>query len=297
MKILLTGGTGLLGQCFVQEFGDYQFTVLTRSCSKAKSLFPETVTLIDSLDRLQNLDEFDAVINLAGEAIIDKRWSEQQKNVICQSRWKISQQLVDLFSVSLKPPAVFLSGSAVGIYGDRGSEIISESAVLQENDFATRLCIRWEEIAKQATPFTRVVFLRTGIVLALQGGALQKMLLPFKLCLGGRIATGQQYMSWIHYLDHINAMDFLLKNESLAGAVNLVAPEPKTNQDFTKALATSLHRPAIIPAPKKILQLLLGESSSLLLDSQRIVPQALLDKGFKFSFSSLESALGDLLKA
>jgi uncharacterized protein (TIGR01777 family) len=296
MKILLTGGTGLLGQCFIKEFGDYQFTVLTRSCSKAKTLLPETVTLIDSLDRLQNLDEFDAVINLAGEAIIDKRWSEQQKNVICQSRWKISQQLVDLFSVSLKPPAVFLSGSAVGIYGDRGSEIISESAALQENDFATRLCIRWEEIAKQASPFTRVIFLRTGIVLALQGGALQKMLLPFKLCLGGRIATGQQYMSWIHYLDHINAMDFLLKNESLTGAVNLVAPEPKTNQDFTKTLATSLHRPAILPAPKKLLQLLLGESSSLLLDSQRIVPQALLDKGFKFSFSTLESAFRDLLK-
>jgi uncharacterized protein (TIGR01777 family) len=156
--------------------------------------------------------------------------------------------------------------------------------------------LRWEEIAKQAEPYTRVVLLRTGIVLSPRGGALAKMLLPFKCYLGGRIGNGRQYMSWIHYQDYINALDYLLTEKSLFSAINVVAPQAVTNSLFTQVLADSMHRLAIFPVPRKIMQYLLGESSCLLLDSQRVVPQALLISGFEFSFPSLKSALIDVLK-
>ncbi len=296
MKILITGGTGLIGRSFIEQFSEYQITALTRSISKAEILFPSSVKLIDSLESLQNLDMFDAVINLAGEPIIDKRWSEKQKQIISQSRWKITQQLVDLFACSHKPPKVFLSGSAIGVYGNRGDKVLTESCAVQKTDFPTAVCLRWEELAKQAEPYTRVVLLRTGIVLSPRGGALVKMLLPFKCCLGGRIGNGRQYMSWIHYQDYINALDYLLTEKSLFSAVNVVAPQAVTHRLFTQVLAASMHRLAILPVPRKIMQYLLGESSCLLLDSQRVVPQALLISGFQFSFPSLKSALIDVLK-
>ena len=156
--------------------------------------------------------------------------------------------------------------------------------------------MKWEELAKQAEPYTRVVLMRTGIVLSSNGGALAKMLVPFKCCLGGRIGDGQQYMSWIHYRDHIHAMAYLLATDSVSGAVNLVSPSPEKNQDFTQALGKALSRVAVLPAPRKLLSLLLGESSCLLLSSQRVVPQRLLDSGFKFRFSSINVALNELLE-
>ncbi|MBW2942376.1 TIGR01777 family oxidoreductase [Zhongshania aquimaris] len=295
MNILITGGTGLIGSAFIESATDCQFTVLTRSTAGAKSTLPSSVTCIESLSALPHLNEFDAVINLAGEPIVDKRWSEEQKNIICQSRWEITQQLVDLFAKSATPPSVFLSGSAIGVYGNRGDESLTEKSSVSERDFPTRLCIRWESIARQAEPYTRVVLLRTGIVLAKQGGALAKMLLPFKLCLGGPIGSGQQYMAWIHYRDHIAAMHFLLKDKGISGPVNLVAPNAEKNKEFTQTLAKSLRRIAIFPMPRFVLHALLGESSSLLLDSQKVVPQTLLNRGFSFEFNKLKSALIDLL--
>lgn len=292
----MTGGTGLIGKSFIHRFDQHQFTVLTRSPELARKQLPESVVVINSLNNLQALDEFDAVINLAGEPIIDKRWTKAQKEIICQSRWQITQQLVNLFTSSNKPPEVFLSGSAIGIYGDQGGSEISESFPLQETNFPTQICLRWEEIARQAEPYTRVVNVRTGIVLAPNGGALAKMLLPFRCNLGGRIGDGQQYMSWIHYQDHIGAMNHLLNEKSLNGAVNLVAPEPERNRVFVKVLAAALGRVAILPAPKILLKGLLGESSCLLLDSQRVSPQKLLSSGFSFAFPSLKSALADCLE-
>tara|TARA_B110000503_G_scaffold109433_1_gene163749 strand:+ start:4497 stop:5408 length:912 start_codon:yes stop_codon:yes gene_type:complete len=300
MNILMTGGTGLIGQAFIRQFDDHQFTVLSRSKpnkANASSALPATVNLIDSLDRLHNLDDFDAVINLAGEPIIDKRWSPKQKHIICQSRWLLTQQLVDLFANSQTPPSVFLNGSAIGAYGDRGDQIVTEASPVEVTDFPTKLCLKWEEIAMGAAPYTRVVLLRTGIVLAAHGGALGKMLLPFKCCLGGRIGDGRQFMSWIHYQDHLNAMQFALLESSISGAVNLVAPEAQRNSVFTQALAKSLNRVAVVPLPKKILQLLLGESSCLLLDSQRIAPQKLLQNGFEFKFQSVKLAFDNLLRS
>lgn len=295
MNILITGGTGLIGSAFIQRFSGCDFTVLTRSISKAQRVLPDSVTLIDSLGSLHNLDTFDAVINLAGEPIIDKRWSDQQKELICNSRWQITQQLVELFAHSQKPPSVFLSGSAIGVYGNRGEDILTEATCVQECDFSTKLCIHWEEIARQAEPYTRVILLRTGIVLAAHGGALSKMLFAFKCCLGGRIGSGGQWMSWVHYQDHINAMYYLLTQQSISGAVNIVAPEALTNAEFTQTLAARLHRWAIFTVPKKLLRFLLGESSCLLLDSQRVKPEKLLINGFKFEFTNLKKALLNLL--
>ena len=298
MKILITGGTGLIGTAFIRQFSNLHITVLTRSLAKAKAkaLLPAEVKLIDSLQHLANLDDFDAVINLAGEPIIDKRWRARQKDIICQSRWQMTQQLVTLFANSQNPPEVFLSGSAIGIYSDRGEEVLNETSPLQGYDFPSTLCQRWEDIARQAEPYTRVVLLRTGIVLCADGGALAKLLLPFKCFLGGPIGNGQQYMSWIHYQDLIHALHYLLTEKQLTGAVNLVAPEAESNRVFSQTLARVLHRIAVIPAPKQLLKLAMGESSCLLLDSQRVVPEALLNQGFKFKFSSLKQALVDLLK-
>lgn len=297
MKILITGGTGLIGLAFIQKFNQHQFTILTRTAKKSEKILPKSVNLIETLEELANLDEFDAVINLAGEAIIGKRWSKSQKQIICDSRWNTTKQLVELFACSQHPPEVFLSGSAIGIYSNRADEILTENSVITAKDFPAELCLKWEKIAEKASPFTRVIQLRTGIVLSTAGGALAKMLLPFKYCIGGKIGNGQQYMSWIHYQDQINAMHYLLTEKNISGVVNLTAPEPEPNSIFSKTLAKKLKRPAILPAPKKILQYILGESSCLLLDSQRVKPQKLLESSFKFKFKNLDKALEDLLKS
>jgi hypothetical protein len=295
MKILMTGGTGLIGSHFINHFKDYQFTVLTRSINQAKKQLPSHVTLINSLNNLANLDQFDAVINLAGEPINEKRWSEKQKNIIAQSRWQTTQHLTDLFAASQAPPSVFLSGSAAGVYGHRAEEIIDETAEVQAIDYPTSLCVRWEAIAKQAQPFTRVILLRTGIVLAPKGGAMTKLLTPFKLHLGGTMGNGKQYMPWIHYQDTVYAIDHILQHKELSGEVNLVAPHMVTNYEFTRTLAQVLNRIAVLSLPKKLLLYIFGESACLLLDSQRLTPSKLLNSGFKFHFPNLLVAIGDLI--
>ena len=295
MNVLITGGTGLIGTAFIKQFNNLNFTVLVRSIAKAKATLPAHVALISSLDQLANLDDFDAVINLAGEPIIDKRWRDKQKDIICQSRWHTTEQLVALFARSSNPPKVFISGSAIGIYSDRGDDELPETAAVSACDFPSTLCSTWEQIATKASPYTRVVTLRTGIVLSTQGGALKKLLLPFKCFVGGPISHGQQYMSWIHYQDMIHGIYFLLSADKVSGPVNMVAPEPLPNRVFTQTLAGVLNRFAIIPAPKLMLWLGLGESSCLLVDSQRVVPQVLIKHGYDFKFSNLKAALKDLL--
>ncbi|WP_250655221.1 TIGR01777 family oxidoreductase [Alkalimarinus coralli] len=294
MKLLVTGGTGLIGSRFIQTFPQHQYTVLSRSPERAKTRLPNSTKVIGGLSDIDNLDSFGGVINLAGEPIVDKRWTDKQKHIICESRWDITRQLVDKFRLSSNPPAFFVSGSAIGVYSDHGDAIITEQSTSTQADFATSVCERWESIAKEAEPYTRVVLLRTGIVLDAKGGALAKMLPPFKLCLGGRIGDGRQYMSWIHINDMVSAIEFLINNQHCSGPFNMVATEPVPNQQFTKALASALNRIAVLPVPKFALKLLLGESSELLLGSQRVKPDKLLSSGFQFKFPSLNAALGDL---
>ncbi|BFM12852.1 TIGR01777 family oxidoreductase [Simiduia litorea] len=313
MHILITGATGFIGAQYIRHYRHHQFTVLSRDPVKAKQRLcsdsegATNLRVINHLADLPTLDGIDAVINLAGEAIADKRWTTKQKAEICASRWQLTQQLVDLIKNSKVPPKVFLSGSAIGYYGDAGAEqqsentmpatITTRAAKPKSSDFAQTLCQRWETIALGAQDHCRVVLLRTGIVLDAEAGALAKMLTPFKLGLGGRIASGNQVMSWIHERDAVNAIEFLLHIPTASGPFNLTAPEPVTNKVFTQSLAHTLGRNAFIPVPGTLLKLLMGESAALLLGSQNIYPEKLLNNGFTFEFSSLTQALDALIKS
>lgn len=292
MKILLTGGTGLIGSALVNQWHDrHELIVLSRSAAKVQSLFAERVQAVTSLSEV-DFNTLDAVVNLAGEPIVGKRWSDAQKQVLCDSRWHITQQLVEAIKAAQTPPKVLLSGSAIGIYGRQQSQLINEDFSHFHAEFSQHLCQHWEELALAAAgPSTRVCVLRTGIVLANNGGALQKMLPPFKAGLGGRIGSGQQFMSWIHINDMLRLTDFLLQHPTLHGAFNATAPQPVTNAQFSQTLAKVLHRPALLPMPAFVLRLMFGEMADLLLTGQRVIPANLIKAGFGFQFPELEPAL------
>lgn len=291
MKILLTGGSGLIGSALVKFWQQqHQLIVLTRAPAKASHLAAHA-QLVTSLLQV-DFNQLDAVINLAGEPIVGKRWSKAQKQVLCDSRWTLTQQLASTIKAAAKPPAVLISGSAIGIYGRQQAQLIDENFDQFHPEFASGLCKTWEQLALTAqSDHTRVCLLRTGIVLANHGGALKKMLPAFKAGLGGRIGDGEQYMSWIHLDDMVAVIDFLLHNTNVQGAVNATAPQPVTNAVFSKQLGTALHRPAILPMPAWPLTLLLGEMADLLVTGQRVIPQKLLQAGFSFSYPTLSQAL------
>lgn len=299
MNILITGGTGLIGRALIDSRPTDHFTVLTRSPDHAAQSLPSNTRCVSSLEQLtQSHDNYiNTVVNLAGEPIIDKRWSKQQKEKICDSRWNTTEHLVRWIKSLEQSPDVLISASAIGYYGPGDNQTLTESNSVRKKDFPHNLCAKWEMLAKQATSACRVCILRTGIVLSGQGGALSKMTLPFKLGLGGPIGNGKQFMSWIHITDMVRAINFMIENDSTSGTFNLTAPNPVSNFDFTQTLAQTLHRFAILPVPAIALKMLMGESSSLLLTGQNIIPKALLDKGFEFAFPSLDKALADVYRA
>ncbi|WP_026374546.1 TIGR01777 family oxidoreductase [Aestuariibacter salexigens] len=296
MRILVTGGTGLIGKHLIAKLcNEHCVTVLTRRVAEAEPLFAKSVTLISSLDDFNNLDDFDAIINLAGEPIVDKRWTDKQKQIICHSRWDITEKISNLIAASEKPPEVFISGSAIGVYGRQGEQEIDETFTDMHDEFSHQVCARWESIAMRAQiDQTRVCLLRTGVVLASKGGALAKMLLPFKLGVGGHVGSGKQYMSWIHIDDMVNGIVFLLDHSDCHGAFNLTAPKPVTSRQFSKALAKRLHRPCLFPVPGFVLKIALGEASDLLLYGQNVVPNKLIEHGFTFSFPEIDGAFEQL---
>jgi len=297
MKILITGGTGLIGQGLVRMWqSKHQLFVLSRSRQKVNAAFGDAVTALTDLAEV-DFNQLDAVVNLAGESIADKRWTAQQKERLCHSRWDLTQQLVSAIQAAKTPPSVFISGSAIGVYGRQQASLITEEFDHYHHEFTHHLCHKWEQIALQASSeHTRVCLLRTGVVLTKQGGALHKMLLPFKLGLGGRVGTGEQYMSWIHYDDMLASIDYLLTQPTLSGLFNATAPTPVSNSEFSQTLAKVLHRPAILPMPAFALRSLLGEMADLLLTGQRVIPANLSKAGFEFKFNTLEPALKDLLQ-
>ncbi|KGJ94450.1 TIGR01777 family oxidoreductase [Colwellia psychrerythraea] len=293
MKILVTGGTGLIGRHFISAFHHkYQFTVLTRNTQKAQLYLPQNIEYIEQLPE-QNY--FDVIINLAGEPIVDKRWTREQKENICQSRWIITEKIVAMIALSKDKPSCLISGSAIGYYGETGSESTHENAQITHPDFAHTLCQKWEELALKANEYCRVVLLRTGVVLANDGGALEKMRLPFSLGLGGKLGHGQQYMSWIHIDDMIHAIHFSLQIECIEGAINCTSPQAITNEAFTKALGKEVKRPTWFNVPAFMLTTLMGQGAELLLTSQNIYPQKLLSHGFHFNHCEIIDALADLM--
>ena len=297
MNILLTGATGFIGQYLVphlQQQG-HEPILWVRSVKKAHQLYHNKVRCINELSTITQTDTIDGVINLAGEPIVDRRWSEQRKQQLIDSRVGITNTLVDWIAQRNTKPEVLVSGSAVGYYGDQQDSKLDEHSQPVDG-FAHQLCAAWEAAAQRAADSgVRVCFIRTGLVLGRGGGILQKMRLPFSLGLGGIIGSGEQWMSWIHIDDEVAAITKLLTDTACVGGYNLTAPQAVTNEQFTRTLAQVLHRPAFFRTPACLLQFILGERAELLLQGQRVYPQRLLDAGFSFTFTDLAAALRQLL--
>ncbi len=290
--VAITGATGLIGSALVARLRSRGNTVrrLVRSTRDAE---PGDIPWDPERDRLDPhaLAGCNAIIHLAG-APIAQRWTSSHKRDILDSRVRSTSLLARVVAAMDDKPAVVLSGSAIGYYGDRGAEQLDETSA-PGNDFLASVALQWEAAAApMAAAGVRLVMLRTGIVLAKHGGALGKMLLPFRMGAGGPIGGGQQWMSWISLDDHVRAMEHLLQAESVAGPVNLVAANPVTNEVFTETLGRVLSRPAIVPVPAFALELAFGEmAGATILASQRVVPKALSGSGFSFEFPTLEQAL------
>ena len=256
---------------------------------------------LPGIDRWQTPETLDfsghqAVINLAGEPI-DRRWNDKNRRLFRESRVGLTRGVVAAIArlPADERPKVLVNASAVGIYGDRGDEILTETS-RRGTGYLADLCHDWEHAAQDAESLgVRVIRLRTGIVLGKNGAAFEKLLSVFKLGIGGRLGSGTQWMPWIHLADHRAAIVHALLSETLAGPLNLTAPHPERNRDFTRKFAAALHRPAILPSPAFALRLALGEFSSALLASQRALPAALEAGGFQFRFPTLEQALADLV--
>lgn len=297
MHILLTGGTGLIGRrlCKSWHAQGHELTVWSRQPNEVAALCGASVRGVATLDEL-GAEPVDAVVNLAGAPIADRPWSRKRKALLWESRIGLTEQLLAWLERREQRPSVLISGSAVGWYGDCGERELSEEALPIALDFASRLCNAWEETAQRAEVLgIRVVLVRTGLVLAPDGGFLQRLLLPFKLGLGGRIGSGRQWMPWIHVQDQIDLIDFLLNRSQAQGPYNACAPNPVRNVDFAKTLASVLHRPSFMPLPALPLKVLLGEMSLLLLGGQRAHPVRLQEAGFTFRFTDLNAALNDVL--
>ena len=297
MKILITGGSGLIGSNLIPILRPCDVAVYTRNVAMAEQILGHKIHFLSTLEHLSNLDDFDVVINLAGEPIVAKKWTDEQKHKIEQSRWSITEDIVALINAGENPPKLLISGSAIGFYGSQQDQIIDEDFSSPNDEFSHQLCERWEHLAKQAqSDKTRVCILRTGVVITKRGGALQKMLLPFKLGLGGPIGNGKQYMSWIHIEDMLQGIAHLIANESCEGVYNFTAPNPVTNEEFSRQLASSLSRPCLFKVPEFVLRMMMGEMADLIIYGQRVVPKRLQESGYKFIYPEISQAFNSLRK-
>ncbi len=297
MKVLITGGTGFIGSALVRSLAEkgFQVTVLSRSPGSVEKICGPGICALGNLDQLRAEDTYQVIINLAGAPIFGPRWSDARKQVIRDSRIGLTERLIASMARMKVKPDLLISGSAVGYYGNQGDVVLTEQSATR-NDFSHLLCADWEDAAKNAEQFgVRVCLIRTGLVLGEGGGILQRMVLPFRLGLGGRLGDGRQWMSWIHRQDWIAIAQTMIADSSMQGAYNATAPNPVTNREFTRILAHCLKRPALFPVPAGLLKLLLGEMSELVLGSQRVLPERLLEQGFRFKYTDLSSALNQVL--
>lgn len=294
MHVVIAGGSGFLGHALAARLradGD-SVTILTRH---TRPRTPEEVhwPADGSVGPwAQILESADAVVNLAGENISGKRWSPARKAALRDSRLLATSSLVDAIMAAETPPRVLISASGVNYYGAHGSERLDERTP-PGTDFLATLCVEWERTARAASARTRVAIVRNGVVLHPSGGALPKMVLPFRFGAGGHVGTGQQYLAWIHLTDWIELVLWLIDRPD-EGAFNATAPEPATSREFARALGRALHRPSLLPVPGFALRLAVGELADLLLTGQRVVPARALAGGFAFRFPTIEAALDDL---
>lgn len=294
MNFLISGGSGFIGSALSAQLAQQGHYVVV--LSRHPESIREPARGIAELSQLAEDQAFDVVINLAGEPIADKRWSAAQKLKIVQSRLRVTQEIVTWMQGSKHKPRLFISGSAIGYYGvGSGDESIGED-IHGDDSFSSQLCRQWEGCALQAQALgIRTCLLRIGIVLGNSGGVLAKMLPPFKLGVGGRIGSGQQWMSWVHVDDILNIIAYCVSQESLSGPINCTAPVPVRNQEFTRALGTSLRRPTWLPLPRPVISLLMGEmGEELLLAGKKVLPQKLQEAGYSFQFEQIDAAFADI---
>ncbi len=302
MHVVIFGGTGLLGRALVATLRAQGHTVavVTRRPEAHFGGVLERVPRVawtpsDPNALARHLRQADAVVNLMGENIAASRWTAARKRALVASRVETGRVLAAAMRLAQPRPQVLLQASAVGYYGDRGDDLLDESTP-PGDDFLARLCVAWEASTAPVEGLgVRRAVLRTGVVLSREGGALPRLLLPIRLGVGGPLGTGRQWMPWIHIADHVHAMLFLMTHEKAQGVFNLVAPTPVTNAELTRALAQRLRRPAFFHVPAFALRLLFGEMSSVLLASQRVLPNRLLDAGYAFRYPLLDVALDNLL--
>lgn len=300
MKILITGATGLVGSKLLEKLftsGHDDIRILTRSKSNYQGPFPVELFEWDPVQGLLEngaLENVDTIINLAGENVADGRWSEKRKRNILESRVKGLELITNQITTLDKKPTKLISSSAIGIYGDRGDEVLTEESS-HGSGFLADVCKRWEYAAlEHGIAELESHCLRTGIVLSTEGGALKKMLPPFKMGVGGNLADGKQYMSWIHIDDLVGQIIYLLENKGQHKIYNAVAPQAVTNSVFTKTLGKQLRRPTLFPVPGFMLKLIFGEMSEVLLGSQNVTPQNFNQEGYEFKYKSLDEALKNL---
>lgn len=303
MNLVVTGGTGFIGRalCVSLSRSGHRVTVLTRNGRVASELFRTLVTTVEWNGRdpgvwEESLEGCDAVINLAGAPIADARWTDERKRLLTDSRVHLTRRLVEAISQRSSKPSVLISASGIGYYGASDDRVLGEAAPRGQG-FLADLCLAWENEARRAEGFgTRVVLLRTGMVLERDGGALPKMLFPFRLYLGGPIMPGTQWVSWIHRRDHFGLIEWALTMPSVSGPINAVAPEPERMQAFCATLGRVLNRPSWLPVPGIALSLALGELSTLMTTGQRVSPEKALASGYVFHYPALEAALQTILK-
>ncbi len=295
MKILITGATGLVGSALYRLWQvNHEVIVLSRNAAKAKRILGADCQVFTQLDEI-DFNHLDVVVNLAGESIADKRWSEARKAIICQSRWQLTEQLSGKILAATTPPHTLINASAIGYYGRQSAERIDESFDSFYPEFSHDICARWENLANRSrSAKTRVCILRIGIVVAQQGGALAKMLPAFRFGLGGRLGSGEQMMSWIHLDDLTSAIDFLLQQPQCDGIFNATAPMAVSNSQWTELLGNRLGKKTPFPMPAFFARILFGELSDLLLFGQNVYPQRLIAAGFQFKYNQLRSAFAAL---
>jgi len=299
-QVLIFGGSGFIGRHLINELiTEYQITVLSRNPEKNKNVLPKSINLVRiDLNQPENLipvfEKADVIINLAGASIGSGRWTKDLKHKVSVSRQKVNQLIITAFEKAGKKPGLIIQASAIGIYGVKIADdeitesfrvtdegLLAETASLQENSF------------RQLENKTRVVFIRSGIILDKKEGALPRLILPFQLFIGGKLGSGRQWLPWIHIKDEVRAIRFIIENNNVTGPVNLTAPEPVRQLDFAKTLAGTIHRPSWLSAPSFGLRLLLGKerADSLLLTGLKIIPKKLKDFGFEFQFNTIKVAL------
>jgi uncharacterized protein (TIGR01777 family) len=303
MKIVIAGGSGFLGSPLAEMYAEesHEVRVLTRSLMPGDTRH-DPGTGVPGITRVgwkpdgtsgpwaSTVDGADALINLSGESLSAKRWSPQQKARFRDSRILATRSLVAAMAAARTPPAVFISGSAVGYYGASDGRALTESDP-PGADFPAKLCVEWEDEARKAERLrTRVVLLRTGIVLERSGGALPEMMRPFKFFVGGPIGSGTQFISWIHRLDWIEIVRWIVQTPSVTGPVNATAPHPVTNRHLTRALGHALHRPSFVPAPAFAVKLVVGEMAQSIITGQRVLPARAQKEGYHFRYPEIEQA-------